>query len=78
MQVFVDGAFVGGGTDSSAGRLTPADQNDPMFFRLNSGAGRRAHYDNFRASVIPEPSIIVLLGIGLAGLVVAGRKRKKE
>jgi predicted ATPase len=31
----------------------------------------------FRASVILEPSTIVLLGIGLAGLVVAGRKRKK-
>jgi PEP-CTERM motif len=38
--------------------------------------GGFSHAFLWKPTVIPEPSTIVLFGIGLGGIVVAGRRRK--
>ena len=40
------------------------------------GAGNRAAYDNISVSVVPEPSMALLMVAGLGGLLVARRKRQ--
>lgn len=48
-----------------------------LFLRISSGSDQFAYVDNVDASLskIPEPSSVVLLAIGMAGMAWAGRRR---
>jgi len=51
----------------------------PLEIRLdiaNPGEGNETNFDNVRLSAIPEPTTALLLATGLAGLAVAGRRRR--
>jgi hypothetical protein len=57
---------------------TAPTTGDPIFgARTTFGAGRGAtvHVDGVRASLVPEPSGLLMLAAGVAFLATAGRRR---
>lgn len=62
--------------------LSQSDENAWIEFALveslsTETQGTRINLDNVVISSVPEPSTMLLLGTGLAGLALYGRKRKK-
>ncbi len=53
---------------------TVADGN--VFISLRTTGGGRAHYDNVRLNVVPEPSSIALLSLAGLGLLLGSRRRR--
>jgi hypothetical protein len=64
------GIYIGGGTSGS-----PAFNTTNVLVK-DYDAGRRVQ--SFEISVVPEPSIIALFGLGLVGLGFAGRRRQQS
>jgi hypothetical protein len=46
-----------------------------LFISLRTTGEGRAHYDNIRLEVVPEPSSLVVLGLAGLGLVIRRRRR---
>jgi hypothetical protein len=46
-----------------------------LFISLRTTGNGRAHYDNIRLNVVPEPSSLLLLGVASLGLL--GRRRRR-
>ena len=65
--------------EKDANRLGGDDGNSKLF-NYNNGSTGRVFLDNFTVSqavaAVPEPSIIVLFGLGLVGLGFARRRRQ--
>lgn len=69
-----DYQFVGGVSDTANIASVVFDEFD------GSPGDDNIAYDNFLGpmEVVPEPGTLALLGIGLAGVIVAGRNRKRQ
>jgi hypothetical protein len=65
------GIYIGGGTTSGS----PAFNTTNVLVK-DYTTGRRVQ--SFEISVVPEPSIIALFGLGLVGLGFAGRRRQQS
>ena len=57
---------------------TDALEAGDLFVSLRTTGGGRAHYDNVRLEVIPEPTSLTLIGIAGLGLMSLRRRRTKQ
>ena len=56
---------------------TDALEAGDLFVSLRTTGGGRAHYDNIRLEVVPEPTSLTLIGIAGLGLMSLRRRRTK-
>jgi hypothetical protein len=71
-----DGLYAFGAT-LSVGGLT----SDPIYFVFNQGMSEAVHDDGmafYQAHVVPEPSSVALAGLGVAGALAAGWRRRRR
>ncbi len=67
IDVFVDGQNLLSATDTGA-PLFDTDPASPVIISLSTTGGNAIRYDNIRLAAAPEPSSMVLLGMGIVGL----------